>query len=159
MSEAKTLEILFYHLLTKPLEKALPQLLERSLDRGWNVCLQTRTEEKRDALNEALWTFSDESFLPHGTAKDGDAEFQPVYLTEGSENPNGAQIRFFVESAQIAPALAASAQPYERVVLMFDGNDDAELQDARAQWKALKDTGAALSYFQQTDDGRWEKKA
>lgn len=159
MTDAKPLEILFYHLQVKPLEKALPQLLERSLDRGWHVCLQTRTEEKAVALNEALWTYSDESFLPHGMARDGDAEFQPIYLTDGTENPNGAQIRFFVESAQIAPALAASEEPYERVVIMFDGNNEAELLDARAQWKALKGTGATLSYFQQTDDGRWEKKA
>jgi DNA polymerase-3 subunit chi len=159
MADEKPLEILFYHLLTKPLEKALPQLLERSLDRGWNVCLQTRTEEKCLALNEALWTYSDESFLPHGMARDGDPEFQPIYLTDGGENPNAAQIRFFVEGAQVAPVLAAAAAPYERIVLMFDGNDEAELADARAQWKALKPTGAALSYFQQTDDGRWEKKA
>jgi len=152
-------EVFFYHLTTKPLEKALPQLLERSLEREWNVCLQTRTEEKCLALNELLWTASEESFLPHGMAQDGDPEFQPIYLTAGSENPNGAQIRFFVESAQIAPALSASAEPYARIVIMFDGNDDAELTDARAQWKALKASGAALSYFQQTDEGRWEKKA
>ena len=152
-------EILFYHLVVKPLEKALPQLLERSLERGWNICLQTLTQEKCLALNEHLWTHAGESFLPHGMAQDGDAEFQPIYLTDGTENPNGAQIRFLVEGAQIAPALAATPEPYERIVLMFDGNREAELLDARAQWKALKQTDATLSYFQQTEDGRWEKKA
>lgn len=152
-------EILFYHLVVKPLEKALPQLLERSLERGWNICLQTLTQEKCLALNEHLWTHAGESFLPHGMAQDGDAEFQPIYLTDGTENPNGAQIRFFVEGAQIAPALAATPEPYERIVLMFDGNREAELLDARVQWKALKQTDATLSYFQQTEDGRWEKKA
>jgi DNA polymerase-3 subunit chi len=159
MSEDKPVEIFFYQLMSKPLEKALPQLLERSVERGWNVVLQTRTQEKCVALNEHLWTYSDEGFLPHGMAQDGDPEFQPIYLTSGSENPNGAQIRFFVESAQILPALSASEEPYERIVIMFDGNNEPELLDARAQWKALKDTGATLAYFQQTDEGRWEKKA
>jgi len=135
MSEDKPVEIFFYQLMSKPLEKALPQLLERSVERGWNVVLQTRTQEKCVALNEHLWTYSDEGFLPHGMAQDGDPEFQPIYLTSGSENPNGAQIRFFVESAQILPALSASEEPYERIVIMFDGNNEPELLDARAQCK------------------------
>jgi DNA polymerase-3 subunit chi len=152
-------EIHFYHLQIHPLDRALPKLLEKSLERDWHVCLQMRTTEKCAALNELLWNVGEDGFLPHGTAEDGDVEFQPIYLTMGSENPNGAQIRFFVECAQIAPALAASAEPYERLVIMFDGNDENELNDARAQWKALKDTGLPMSYFQQTESGGWEKKA
>ena len=152
-------EIHFYHLQIHPLDRALPKLLEKSLERDWHVCLQMRTPEKCAALNDLLWNVGEDGFLPHGTAEDGDVEFQPIYLTMGSENPNGAQIRFFVESAQIAPALAASAEPYERLVIMFDGNDENELNDARAQWKALKDTGLPMSYFQQTESGGWEKKA
>lgn len=159
MTDEKPVEIFFYQLMSKPLEKALPQLLERSVERGWNVVLQTLTQEKCVALNEHLWTYSEDSFLPHGMAQDGDPEFQPVYLTSGTENPNGAQVRFFVECAQIAPALAATEEPYERIVLMFDGNNEPELMDARAQWKALKGSGATLAYYQQTDEGRWEKKA
>lgn len=152
-------EIHFYHLQIHPLERALPKLLEKSLERDWHVCLQMRTPEKCAALNDLLWNVGEDGFLPHGTAEDGDVEFQPIYLTMGSENPNSAQIRFFVECAQIAPALAASAEPYERIVIMFDGNDEAELNDARAQWKALKDTGLPMSYLQQTESGGWEKKA
>lgn len=152
-------DIHFYHLQTQRVERALPRLLEMSLERDWQVCVQTRTEEKCAALNELLWNYSEDGFLPHGTAADGDAEFQPIYLTTGSENPNGAQIRFFVESAQIAPTLAATTQAYTRIVMMFDGNDEAELTDARAQWKALKDSGAALAYYQQNDNGGWDKKA
>ena len=147
MSDEKPLEVSFYHLQMQPLERVLPVLLERSLERGWNVVLQTVTEQRCIALNEALWTYSDESFLPHGMARDGDAEFQPIYLTNGPENPNGAQIRFFVEGAEIAPILSAAEEPYERCVLMFDGNNEDELARARAQWKALKALGLQLSLF------------
>jgi DNA polymerase-3 subunit chi len=152
------MEVWFYHLTAQPLEKALPILLERSIERGWTAVVQMATQERVTALDEFLWTYAEESFLAHGTAADGDAELQHVYLTTGPENPNGAEVRFFVEGAQIAPVLAAGGDPYERVILMFDGNNDAELQAARLQWKELKAQGLELSYWQQGENGGWQKK-
>jgi DNA polymerase-3 subunit chi len=152
------MDIWFYHLTQQPLERTLPILLERSIDRGWKAVVQLRSEERLNALDEVLWTYSEESFLGHGTAKDGDAELQHVFLTTGGENPNAANVRFFVEGAQIAPVLAAGGT-YERIILMFDGNDPEDLDAARAQWKVLKAQGHTLSYWQQTESGGWEKKA
>ena len=152
------MDIWFYHLTRQPLDRALPILLERSLEKGWKAVVQLRSDERLNALDEVLWTYSEESFLAHGTAKDGDAELQHVYLTTGAENPNEASIRFFVEGAQIAPVIEKDTG-YERIILMFDGNDPEELDAARAQWKVLKVQGHALSYWQQGETGRWEKKA
>ncbi len=152
------MDIWFYHLTRQPLDKVLPELLERSARRGWKAVVQARSEERVRALDEWLWTFSNDSFLVHGTAADGDFEWQQVYLTTGVENPSGANARFFVESAEIAPALAESSA-YERVVLIFDGNDPDELQAARDQWRLLKGQGHALSYWKQTEGGGWEKMA
>ena len=139
------MEIWFYHLTREPLESALPKLLERSLERGWRAVVQARDEERLAAIDNLLWTWSDESFLAHGVARDGDAAMQPIFLTTGEETPNGARVRFFVGGADIAPA--------------FDGADPEALQAARAQWKLLKEQGRALSYWQQGDSGGWEKKA
>jgi DNA polymerase-3 subunit chi len=152
------MEIWFYHLTAQPLEKALPILLERSIERGWTAVVQLSTQERLSALDAFLWTYADETFLAHGTAADGDAELQHVYLTTGPENPNEAEIRFFIESARVAPVLDAGGA-YARIVVMFDGNDEAELQAARAQWKELKARGVDLSYWQQDDNGAWSKKA
>ena len=152
------MEIWFYHLTAQPLEKALPILLERSIERGWTAVVQLSTQERLSALDAFLWTYADETFLAHGTAADGDAELQHVYLTTGPENPNEAEIRFFIESARVAPVLDAGGA-YARIVVMFDGNDEAELQAARAQWKELKARGVDLSYWQQDDNGGWSKKA
>ena len=152
------MDIWFYHLTRQTLDKALPMLLERSLERGWKAVVQLRSEERLTALDEVLWTYSEESFLAHGTAKDGDPELQHVYLTTGAENPNEANIRFFVEGAEIAPVIAKDTQ-YERIILMFDGNDQEELGAARLQWKLLKGQGHTLSYWQQGENGGWEKKA
>lgn len=151
-------EIWFYHLQRQPLERALPALIEKSLERGWRVAVQARSEERLDALDSWLWTYSDESFLAHARARDGDADLQPVYLTLGTENANGAALRVFVEGAEIAPALAAEGAAYVRVVNLFDGNNAEEVSHARAQWKELKALGLALSYWQQDAAGRWQMK-
>ena len=152
-------EIWFYHLQQQPLERALPQLIEKSLERGWRAVVQAKSEERLDALNSWLWTYSDASFLAHGRAGDGDGELQPVYLTTGLENPNSAALRFFVEGAEIAPALAEADAPYARAISLFDGNNEDELLFARAQWKELKAQGLAVTYWQQAENGCWEKKA
>jgi DNA polymerase-3 subunit chi len=151
-------EVWFYHLQQKRLEAVLPDLLQKSLDRGWRAVVQAVSEERLDALDQALWTFSDTSFLAHGRAHDGDAKLQPVYLSTGDDNPNGAMARFFVEGAEIAPALAAPAVPYQRAINLFDGTVEAEVLRAREQWKDLKAQGFALAYWQQAVSGKWERK-
>ena len=152
-------EIWFYHLQRQPIERVLPNLIEKSLEKGWRVAVQARSEERLDALDSWLWTFSDESFLAHGRARDGDSALQPVYLTAGLENPNGAALRLFIEGAEMAPALMGAGAAYARAVALFDGNNAEELAAARAQWKELKDLGFAPTYWQLGANGRWEMKS
>ncbi|ABS64940.1 DNA polymerase III chi subunit HolC [Parvibaculum lavamentivorans DS-1] len=147
-------EVLFYHLQNAPLEQVLPQLLERSLERGWRAIVRAGGPERLDALNNVLWTYSDDSFLPHGTLDDGPAALEPVFLTVDDENPNNANVLFLVDGA--APG---NIGPYERCVLMFDGRDEAALAAAREHWKTLKAEGHDATYWQQSPEGRWEKKA
>ncbi len=152
-------EVWFYHLERQSLDAVLPVLLERSLQRGWRAVVQAGGPDRVAALDQSLWTYSDESFLPHGTAGDGEPETQPVFLTDGAENPNGAAVRFCLDNVPVAPLLAGGGVVYERIVLLFDGHDEAAVAGARRQWSALKATDAILSYWQQSDEGRWEKKA
>lgn len=147
-------EVLFYHLERQPLERVLPNLLERTLARGWKAVVQAGSAERLDAIDLALWTYSEESFLPHGQRKAGYAEEQPVFLTTGPETPNGAGVRFLVDGAT-----AATFQGFVRIVYLFDGGDAEALAIARGQWKEAKSAGCAVTYWQQTEDGRWERKA
>ena len=147
-------DILFYHLTESTLEDALPALLEKSLERGWRVVVQTGSEERRDALDAHLWTYRADSFLAHGLESDLLAADQPVVLTTGDGNGNAAQVRFLVDGAA-PPAL----EPYERAIFMFDGHDQAQLDAARGNWRDMKAAGHAVTYWQQTDGRRWEKKA
>jgi DNA polymerase III subunit chi len=147
-------EVLFYHLTRQPLDKVLPGLLEKTLERGWRAVVQAGSGERVDALDALLWTYADDSFLPHGTARDGMAERHPVFLTVKDENPNSATVRFLVDGAE-APDLDA----YSRAVYIFDGRDDDALAQARSEWKRIKAAGHTVTYWQQNDNGRWEKKA
>ena len=147
-------EILFYHLEQARLMQVLPNLLEKSLQRGWQVVVQAHTSKQVEDLNAALWTSSEDSFLPHGTLDDGFSDQQPVYLTDQSENPNSAAIRFFVEGAQ-----PDDISGYERIVYLFDGHNDEHVANARQQWKRLADAGADATYWAQNERGGWEKKA
>jgi DNA polymerase-3 subunit chi len=145
-------EILFYHLETQPLERVLPVLVEKSLERGWRVVVEAGSEERAEAIDGFLWTWREESFLPHSLAG-GDADaLQPVLITTRPHNPNGAQIRFFVDRA-----VPQSGEGYERIVFMFSGHDPDAITEARAAWRALRD-GNDVTYWQQ-EAGRWVKKA
>ena len=121
-------EILFYHLQRQPLERVLPALLEKSLERGWRVVVQAASEERVEALDAHLWTYRDDSFLPHGTWREAEAREQPILLTVDDDNPNGAAVRFLVDGAP----MPADAAAYERIVLMFDGEDPDAVAAARA---------------------------
>lgn len=147
-------EVLFYHLENQPLERVLPMLLEKSLERGWRAVVETGTPERAEALDVALWTWRDDSFLPHGLAGQATDPLQPVLITTGGDNPNGANIRFFVDRA--VPRKSAG---YERIVYLFSGHDPDAVAEARVAWKALSTPENAVTYWQQDPGGRWVKKA
>lgn len=154
MEEGSVTEVYFYHLERRSLDDVLPTLLELSLKRGWRAIVQAASEERVEAINTLLWTYRDESFLPHGTARDGRASSHPIYLTAGDDNPNEAHIRFLVDGAMLA-----DASPYVRVAYVFDGRDQDAVARARAAWQDAKARGDAVSYWQQDADGRWQQKA
>jgi DNA polymerase-3 subunit chi len=148
-------EIYFYHLQRQPLERVLPALLEKSLQRGWRVVVQGASEERIEALDAHLWTFRDDSFLPHGTHKQPDAAEQPILLTISDHNPNKADIRFLIEGAPVPD----DASPYQRIVLLFDGEDEDAVAAARTHWAQAKERGLDATYWQSDEQGRWVKKA
>jgi DNA polymerase-3 subunit chi len=146
-------EIGFYHLTRTPLDRALPKILEKALEAGKRAVVIAGSDERVAVLNAALWTYDQDSFLPHGTAREGEAARQPVWLTAEDENPNGAQIVVLTDGATVAEMAA-----FERCLDMFDGNDPAAVAAARERWRAAKAAGHALTYWQQTDRGGWAKK-
>jgi DNA polymerase-3 subunit chi len=148
-------EMLFYHLQRQPLERVLPTLLERSIERGWRAVVQAPSEERVDALDAHLWTFRDESFLPHGTWRDAEASEQPILLTIHDDNPNGAAVRFLIDGTPVP----ADLRGYDRIVVLFDGEDPEAVAAARERWSEGKAQGFEVTYWQTDDQGRWQRMA
>jgi DNA polymerase-3 subunit chi len=146
-------EIRFYHLQRTALEAALPPMLEKTLDRGQRAVVMAGSEERVEHLVDHLWTYSERGFLPHGSARDGNADRQPVWLTTEDENPNAAQVLFLTDGTS-----SRKVADYQLCVELFDGNDEAAVRTARERWKSYKDAGHTLTYWQQSDAGRWEQK-
>lgn len=153
-AEASVGEVWFYHLVRADMEKVLPDLLEKTLGRGWRAVVRVADSEQADYWNAQLWTYNPSSFLPHGTAKDGYSEKQPVYLTAGDENPNGANV-LFLTSGVFQNDISA----YERCILLFQDRDAQAVEGARAYWKQKKSEGFTVKYWQQSNNGKWELTA
>jgi DNA polymerase-3 subunit chi len=147
-------EVLFYHLEHGRLEDVLPSLLEKTLERGWKAVVRAGSRERVEKLDGYLWTYRDESFLPHAAA--GDGSEQPVWLTDGDDVPNNADLIFLVDGAQ---AVTPSLGEFTRCVTIFDGRDEDALTDARRFWKEVRDAGHEATYWKQSPQGRWEKQA
>jgi DNA polymerase-3 subunit chi len=149
-------EALFYHLTTRPLEAAAPEILEKALARGLRVTFRFGGAERMAAMSAHLWTWRDDSFLPHGDPSDGFAERQPIYLTAGPETPNTPDMLMLADGAEAAEAEFAR---FARVAVLFDGRDDAAVGQARAQWRVAGAAGCACKYWSQDDAGRWTLKS
>jgi DNA polymerase III subunit chi len=147
-------EYWFYHLENQPLHAVLPVLVEKTLGRGWRAILRFSTQERLESIDSALWTYRDESFLPHGASRDGPPERQPVFLTLDGGNPNGAHVLFLLETA-------TENEPgqFTRIMRLFDGGDGEARALAREEWKSAKAAGCAVSYWRQDANGAWKKSA
>jgi len=146
-------EVLFYHLEHSPLERVLPELLEKCLERGWRAIVQAGSRERVEALDASLWTYSEASFLPHGTDYQDNPQNQPVLLTVENGNQNNAHVRFLVDGAD-----TDDVSGYVRAIYMFNGREEEALINARKQWKAYKDSDHELTYWAQNEAGKWQKK-
>ena len=147
-------QIGFYHLLKLPLDQALPRLLEKAAAAGLKVVVMAGSGERVEHLTSLLWTYNEEAWLPHGSARDGEAALQPIWLTDKDENPNGATALVLCDGMR-----PASLDGYARCLDLFDGNDDDAVKAARERWKTWKAEGHELVYYQQNERGGWEEKA
>ena len=153
-SSSVVTEFSFYHLLHTPLEQALAKLLEKVLESGSRALVLVSSEERAEVLCSVLWSYDTASFLPHGTARDGCPEKQPVWITSDDENRNMAEILIIADGAT-----ANDPIQYNRCLDLFDGRDEAAVSAARRRWSAFKAHGHALTYWQQTKRGGWERQA
>ena len=149
-----TPEYWFYHLEASPIQGVLPDLLGKTLTKGWRAMVRLPDGADLQEWDEFLWTFQDQSFLPHGREDEGRADQQPILLANAATSADGFDAVFLLDGADVEGVSAA-----ERVMVMIDGRSAEAVARERERWKRLKDAGATLSYWQQGSRGGWEKKA
>ena len=145
-------EVSFYQLQTGSLERVLSRLLERVIDRGMRAVIMVSSSERVEWLNELLWNYEPESFLPHGSDKDGKAEMQHIFLTKVEQNPNGASVLVIIDG--LRPSFV---NEFERCLDIFDGRNAEELDSARSRSRFFEEAGHKVTHWQQNSAGRWEK--
>jgi len=148
-------ETLFYHLERRSLDEVLPGLVERTLGRGWRAVIRAESSERADAVDTLLWTYNEQSFLPHAQSGDGNPKRQPVLITVEDENPNNANVLFCIGGA--VPHWSAVGD-LTRVILMFDGRDEDALAVARGAWKDARAAGHEVTYWKESPSGKFEKQ-
>ena len=147
-------EIRFYHLQRQSEAQVLPLLLGKAYEGGRKIVVKLADERSVKQMNEHLWTYAPNSFLPHGSKADGSAEDQPVWLTDADENPNGADVLILGNGVE-----AENQGDFDLCCEMLDGNNPEAVKAARERWKSYKEKGYNVTYWQQTDRGGWEQKA
>ena len=153
LSEAPC-EVWFYHLERAALEQVLPELLEKTLSRGWRALVRCGSTDRLEHLDSWLWAYREDSFLAHGPDHESTASRQPILLTTGPDNLNNAQALFLVDDVE-----AGDLAPYERCILIFDGRDEAALAGARKRWVGFKAAGYQVAYWRQGESRGWERQA
>ena len=143
-----------YHLTATPLEKTLPKLMERVVESGKNAVLVAASIDRVEELNRLLWTYSSNTFLPHGTKKDGFPEEQKIWLTDEWDNPNQASILVLTDGME-----SNEVDNFERCLDIFDGNDEVALEKAQLRIEKYVQKGHTLTYWYQTPAGKWEIKS
>lgn len=146
--------VMFYHLTRSSADETLMMLLPRALRQGWRVMVRSRDADALARLDAQLWLTEADPFLPHGLQGGPHDADQPVLIGTGPI-ANGASGLFLLDGAETTPE---EARPLERVWLLFDGGDGAQLAAARQKWKALTEAGLPAQYWSE-ESGRWEKKA
>lgn len=145
----------FYHLTKSTAEATVAALTERALGQGWRVVLRGADRGRMEWLDEKLWLAPEEGFLPHGLSGGPHDADQPVLLTDGPDLPNGAACLMTIDGAGVS---AAECAGLERVCVIFDAADPAQLATARAQWRDLTAAGVPAQYWSE-ESGRWQKMA
>lgn len=146
-------EIRFYHIQKKSAEATVFELAERALARGHKILIRVRDEGDAGRLNDFLWSHKPESFLPHGTSSENFAEKQPVLITATGENPNHSDVVFLMPGCD-----TSDIAPFKLVCDILDGRDEEQIAAGRARYRDWKNQDYNLSYWQQSEDGKWEQK-
>ncbi|MBL4869918.1 MAG: DNA polymerase III subunit chi [Robiginitomaculum sp.] len=147
----------FYHLEQSSLEQILPELLEKTYANKWRALVkigpllgEAPLELKR--LDDYLWAYKKDGFLPHGRDDEPLADAQPILLSVDKQSLSGEDVILLIGGAEMGDVSSA-----KRCITILNGADDEDKTIARTRWKQAKDDGLVTAYWRQNDFGKWEQ--
>ncbi len=97
------------------------RLLEKAYQRGHRVFVHCENQTDAEHLDECLWTFKDESFIPHHLQGEGPIPAPPVQIGHGPE-PHGFNDILLNLSSTIPPFYSR----FRRVIEIVSENPAAK---------------------------------
>lgn len=127
-----------FYLIDKPRFRDDPLLLvcelaKRAFESGQSTLILARSADEADTLDEKLWEFDENAFIPHQLAGDDDDTITPVLIVApGAETPDRPLVINLRD--ECAPGL------FERVLEVVPA-DEAQRLGSRERWKTYKAAG------------------
>ena len=118
------------------------RLVRKARAADMRVVVFTRDREQLNALDEALWTFSDHDFLPHVTADDALASQTPVILTDDAE----ATLPHHQILINVSGETPAHFARFERLFEVISIDED-DLAAGRERYRQYQQRGYPLTHF------------
>ena len=148
-------QIIFYNTAPLQVEKTLFSLLEKSLEKGNKSLLLFKDKEKCLSINEQLWTYKQNSFLPHISEDDQiyDNIDVPVYLSTRNENPFKAELLFSIDGF-----LPDNIDHFERVIIIIDVNDKLLNEKYKNYYLDINKNFEDIVFYKSDDNGKWIEK-
>ena len=148
-------QIIFYSTAPLQVEKTLFALLEKSLEKGNKSLLLFKDKEKCLSINEQLWTYKQNSFLPHISEDDQiyDNIDVPVYLSTKNENPFKAELLFSIDGF-----LPDNIDHFERVIIIIDVNDELLNEKYKNYYLDINKNFEDIVFYKSEDNGKWIEK-
>ena len=103
---------------------------------GRRVMILAQDQGQAAELDRALWTYEQNSFLPHALAGAPDQADEPIIISTDLANPNQATVLIAARAMDQMPL-----DGFQYLVQLLPASEGPELNACRACYKALKDDG------------------
>lgn len=118
------------------------RLVRKARAADMRVVIFTQDRTQLDALDEALWTFSEQDFLPHVVAGDELATQTPVILTDDA----GAELPHHQILINLSGETPAHFARFERLFEVISTDED-DLAAGRERYRQYQQRGYPLTHF------------
>ena len=145
--------VAIYELKRTPLLEGLPRLISKIYEAGFRVLIKTPNKDRAPSLNDTLWTFPPQAFLPHGMEGEASSEDHPIWITTQETNDNNANLLVTTDGVE-----HSNMASFAKCVAMFEGQDESVRMNIHSKIAEYQKAGFEVTYWQESETGVWNKQ-